>query len=419
MLAVAHSIGAVYGRDGDNIPSASQAAALMEQNSIARVRIYDHNATILQAFASTQVRVIIAVADGEVAGLASGPAGSDAWVSQNISPYIQNTNIDAIAVGNEVLTSDSTLAPLLVPAMQNLYNSLVKQGLTSIKVSAPHGLGILELSSPPSAGIFFDSLTPVLQPLLAFLVATDSFFMLNVYPFYSYLANSGNSIPLDYALSDAATPVVDSATNLQYTSSYDAQVDAVVSAMAKLNFSTLDIVVTETGWPSAGDPTTESAANYYNAQTYNQNLVKRTMNNTGTPLRPGAEIPAYIVSLYDENLRPTPPVYNTHWGLFNINGSSKYDFDYITGATTTGGGGGSGGGGGGGSGGQSPGTSPSPSSGKTWCVAKPGAANSSLQQVQELSCRSIRALHLFRAFFSLCVQFVLFMRLGLRLFVID
>jgi exo-beta-1,3-glucanase (GH17 family) len=414
ILAVAHSIGAVYGRNGDNIPSASDAATLMQQNSIARVRIYDHDSGVLQAFASTQVRVIIAVTNDEIAGLASGPAGSDAWVSANISPYIQNTNIDAIAVGNEVLTSDSTLAPVLVPAMQNLHDSLVKQGYTSVKVSAPHGLGILELSYPPSAGVFFDSLTPVLQPLLAFLNATDSFFMLNVYPFYLYITNSGNGIALDYALSDATTPVVDSVTNLQYTSLYDAQVDAVVSAMAQLNYSSIDMVVTETGWPSDGDPTNEPAANYNNARTYNQNLVKRTMNNTGTPLRPGAEIPAYIVSLYDEDLRSTPPVYNTHWGLFYINGSSKYNFDYVTGATTTGGGGG---GGGGGTGGPPPGTPPSPS-GKTWCVAKPGADNSSLQQVRQHPSSTIPALQVFSVM-SFCGWLTLLTVRGLYMWLID
>uniref|UniRef100_A0A7I4C8G2 glucan endo-1,3-beta-D-glucosidase n=1 Tax=Physcomitrium patens TaxID=3218 RepID=A0A7I4C8G2_PHYPA len=407
-LTVAHSIGAVYGRNGNNIPSASAAAALMQENTITRVRIYDHDKDVLKAFASTQVRVIIAVTNDEISDIASGSSGADAWVSKNISPYIQNTNINAIAVGNEVLISNPSLAAMLVPAMHNLHDALMKQGYNSVKVSAPHGLGILEISYPPSAGIFFDSLQGVLQPMLDFLDSTGSFFMLNVYPYYLYV-NNVNSISLDYALFSTDKPVVDGTTSLQYFSLYDAQVDAVVSAMAKLNHSTLGIVVTETGWPSDGDPTNEPAANYYNAKIYNQNLVIRSMNNSGTPLRPGTEIPAYIASLYDENLRYSPPVSNTHWGLFYTNGSSKYDFDYITGFSTRGGGGGSGGGGGGSGGGgggsggggggsggggggsggggsQTPGTSPRSSSEKVWCVAKAGSSNSSLQQGLDWAC---------------------------------
>ena len=385
MCAEAHSIGAVYGRNGDNIPTASTAASLMQDYSISRVRIYDHDTDVIQAFASTQIRVIIAVTNDEIANVAATQSAADTWVSTNVAPYIKETNINAIAVGNEVLTSDSTLSAVLLPAMQNIHTALVSQGYdTSVKVSAPHGLGILEVSYPPSSGVFFTSLETVLQPMLDFLGQTGSYFMLNVYPFYSY-ENSVTTVSLDYALFNTTTPVVDSNNNLQYWNLYDAQIDALVSAMAALNHSTLGVVVTETGWPSDGDASYEPAANYANAVTFNQALVSRTMNNSGTPLRPGEEIPAYIVSLYDEDLRTTPPASNQHWGLFYVNGTFKYDFSFLSGDTGSGGGSGSGSGNDTGSGsGSSNGTTPTASSESVWCVAKEGSSNESLQQVQSL-----------------------------------
>jgi len=122
---------------------------------------------------------------------------------------------------------------------------------------------------------------------------------------------------------------------------------------------------------------------------YNQNLVKRTMNNSGTPLRPNQEIDSYIVSLYDEDLRSVPPASNRHWGLFYPNGTFKYNFNFLNGNT-----GGSSSGGGGGTNSSTngtsppppPGTSPSSSSQNVWCVAKEGSSNASLQQGLDWAC---------------------------------
>lgn len=360
------------------------------------MRILDHDPAVIQAFASTQIRVMIAVTNDEIPVIAASLASADDWVNQYVAPYIRLTNINAIAVGSEVITTVPSLQSSLVPAMQNIHTSLVKLGYdASVKVSSPHGLGLLDISYPPSAGNFFDSLTSVVHPLLDFLQSTGAPFMLNVYPFYSY-ENSVSTVPLDYALFQPASPVVDSNNGLVYHNLYDAQVDAVIAAMAKLN-KTVGVTVTETGWPSEGDASYEPAANYANARQYNQNLVKRTMNNSGTPMRPNVEIDSYIVSLYDENLRSTPPLSAQHWGLFYTNGTFKYGFSFLNGSDTYGGGGGGGSPGPPGSPGTPPGTpgaTPSPpgsggggSSGgavsgqKVWCVAKAGASNNSLQQV--------------------------------------
>jgi hypothetical protein len=195
--------------------------------------------------------------------------------------------------------------------------------------------------------------------MLAFLAATDSFFMLNVYPFLSYEYNP-NSIPLNYAVFNFPSGVLDTGSNLTYYSLYDAQVDALISAISALNYSSLTVMITETGWPSAG-ASSEPAANYDNANAYLSNLVRATQTSAGTPLRPGQEIDAYIYDLYDEDLNSGQDS-NQHFGLFYANGTSKYDIDFVTGSSGNGspsgpvagpGGSGSGGGNGSGSGGGS------------------------------------------------------------------
>ena len=54
---------------------------------------------------------------------------------------------------------------------------------------------------------------------------------------------------------------------LAYTNVFDAMVDSVCSGLEKSNGSSLDVVVSETGWPTAG------GANIKNAVTHNNNLI--------------------------------------------------------------------------------------------------------------------------------------------------
>lgn len=335
-----------YGRNGDNLPTPSQTVQLLRNLGITQVRIYDADPTVLSAFQNTNLQLVVGVLNSEVVDIGSSSTSANTWVTTRILPFLNSTNIYAIAVGNEVLTGFTNASSSLVPAMNNIYAALVANNLQNIRVSTPCSMELLSQSYVPSSGEFNGSYTETFL-LLNFLSQTSSPYMLNVYPWKAYTAES-TAIALDYALLNTNAGVYDSGTNFTYVSLFDAQVDAVYSALARANHSDLVVVVSETGWPTTGD-TEEVGASITNAQTYNANLVKHLVNKTGTPVRPGIEIDTFLYELYNENLN-VGPASQRNFGMFNVDSTPLYTVN-LNGSS--------------GSGGVSSNTFR-----QTWCIAK-------------------------------------------------
>ncbi|KAH8934751.1 hypothetical protein BDL97_18G100400 [Sphagnum fallax] len=307
-IGVEGAIGVNYGRVADNLPQPTVVANLVQRLGIKHVKIYDTNATVLSAFANTGISVIVAVPNNEIVSLASSPCAALTWVQTNVKNFFPATQITYIVVGNEVLSGDSSIWPSLVPAMQQIYSALRFYSLdTNIKVSTPHSLGVLAASFPPSVGVFQPNIaTSIMAPLLSFLSSTQSAFMIDAYPYFAYLADGGQNIALNYALIEpGAVGFTDSNSGLHYSSLIDAMLDATIYAMKALNFNNIPLILTESGWPSEGDPN-EIGASVANAEIYNNNLVRHVTvaQPLGTPLRPGVEIDTYIFALFNEDLKP-------------------------------------------------------------------------------------------------------------------
>lgn len=319
------AIGVNYGRVANNLPPPSQVAKFLAQDTyIDGIKLYDADPSTLLAFAYTGIAVDVAVPSELIPSLTS-LAFARHWVQNNILPYVQATNITRILVGNEVISAaKKPLIASLVPAMQNLHTALSGLALERrVKVSTPHSLGILSASSPPSIGKFRSGYdTSVIKPLLSFLRATDSPFMVNAYPFFGFTPET-----LDYALFRPNNGVIDHNTNLMYTNMLDAQLDAVFSAMKLLGFDDIDIVVAETGWPSVGDPS-QVGISLQNARDYNKNLVRHLASGMGTPLMPNRTFDAYIFSLFNENLKPGPTS-ERNFGLFHPDMSPVYEIGIL------------------------------------------------------------------------------------------
>ncbi|KAL8145214.1 hypothetical protein AgCh_003421 [Apium graveolens] len=116
--------------------------------------------------------------------------------------------------------------------------------------------------------------------------------------------------------------VKDSGNGNVYMSLF-AQLDAVFAALDALNFNDIKVVVSETGWPSAGGDT-EFGAGADNAAAYNGNLVRRVLTGGGTPLRPNDKHNVFLFALFNENQK-TGPVSERNYGLFYPNTEKVYD----------------------------------------------------------------------------------------------
>lgn len=318
-------IGVNIGTALSNMPDPTQMVALLKAQQIRHVRLFDADKAILLALANTGIHVTVSVPNDQLLGIGQSNATAANWVSRNIIAYVPATNITAISVGSEVLTTLPNAAPILVSAMTFIHSALVASNLGSqIKVSTPHASSIILDPFPPSQAFFNRSWEPVMVPLLKFLQSTGSHLMLNVYPYYDYMKATG-AISLDYALFRPLLPTkeaVDLNTLLHYTNVFDAVVDAAYFAMSYLNFTNIPVVVTESGWPSKGD-SSEPDATLDNANTYNSNLIRHVLNNTGTPKHPGIAVSTFIYELYNEDARPGP-VSEKNWGLFDSNGVPVY-----------------------------------------------------------------------------------------------
>ena len=243
------------------------------------------------------------------------------WLQTNIFSHIPPTQIKYLAVGNEVFSKDPYFTPFVVPSIVNLHQALRSINLDQlIKISTPHAASVLSGSFPPSNGCFSSDTRQQMAPLLQFLQDTDSPFMVNVYPFFSYI-NNKKDIELDYVL--FRTPNVTFDEGLIYDNLFDATLDSFVAAMEKEGFGGVRLVVSETGWPTGGG----EAAGTENASAYNGNVVSRALGNVGTPRRPGVEVEVFLFDLFDENGK-NGDEYEKHFGVFRVNGDKAYDVSF-------------------------------------------------------------------------------------------
>ncbi|KAL8162892.1 hypothetical protein V2J09_014381 [Rumex salicifolius] len=327
-------IGVNYGTIGNNLLSPYQSIELIKSMNVGNVKLYDANPETLKLLAGTDLRVSIMVPNDEIPVLAANESMADQWIVNNVLPYLPRTIIRTIMVGNEILSNyNQAQWDGLVQTMRFIRNSLKARNIHNVKIGTPLAMDVLNSSFPPSSGSFKANLLPTIVPLLYFLNSTNSFFNLDVYPYFPWSFDPVN-INLDFALFRGARLTYrDPASGLLYTNLLDQMIDSVYFAMEKLGFRNIRIAISETGWPNAGD-VDEPGANVYNAATYNRNLARKIMADPpiGTPARPGTVIPTFLFSLYDENLKGGPGT-ERHWGLHRHDGVPVYEID-LTGMNT-------------------------------------------------------------------------------------
>ncbi|KAK4835671.1 hypothetical protein QYF36_012835 [Acer negundo] len=365
-------VGVNYGQVADNLPPPAATVKLLQSTSIQKVRLYGADPAIIRALANTGIGIVIGAGSGDIPSLAADPNAAAQWVNSNVLPFYPASKIILITVGNEVMISnDQNLISQLLPAMQNLQNALNSASLGGkIKVSTVHAMSVLAQSDPPSSGLFIPGLQNTMRGLLQFLKDTGSPFTINPYPFFAYQSDPRPET-LAFCLFQPNSGRVDSRTGIKYMNMFDAQVDAVHSALNAMGFKDVEIVVAETGWPYRGDPN-EVGTSVENAKAYNGNLVNHLRSLVGTPLMPGKSVDTYLFALYDENQKPGPASERA-FGLFKPDLSATYDAGLSKTSQTP----------------STPVTPVTPSTKPTatgWCVPKTGVSDAQLQAGLDYAC---------------------------------
>ncbi|XP_047977673.1 probable glucan endo-1,3-beta-glucosidase BG3 [Salvia hispanica] len=340
----AGQVGTFYGRLGNNLPSSAATVRLYQQNNIRRMRLFDPHGPTLRALNGTNIRLMMGVSHSDLRDLANCPQAASAWVRRNILRF-PNVTFRQIIVGNEIDPA-SELGPFVFPAIQNVYRAVRAAGLGGqIKVSTSISINLLTRYSPPQAARFKCSVNWFIRPIVEFVTETNAPLHFNVFPFYAYL-NDRRNINLSFALLQPNSGVVLGGVyydNLFYVI-YDAFIAAVDKIIAQAPQLSLNGIGEEKKTPdgrhsgSSGhgsdgshpgrsiDALTDGPINtLQNARIYINNLMRVVRN--GTPMRPARPIETYIVSMFDENLRPGPS-YDRTFGIFLPNGQPKFPFRF-------------------------------------------------------------------------------------------
>lgn len=315
-------IGANWGTQTSHPLSPNIVVQMLRDNGIQKVKLFDAEDSTLIALKKTNIEVMVGIPNELLESLATSMQSAENWVARNVSGYVSDgVNIRYVAVGNEpfLKTFNGSFLQTTFPALQNIQSALIKAGLSSqVKVTCPQNADVYQSETgKPSDGDFRADIRDFILPIVKFLNDNASPFTVNIYPFISLYTSP--DFPIDYAFFDGSnSSVPDGATT--YTNMFDANHDTLVWALRKNGFPNLPIIIGEIGWPTDGDMN----ANPQLAQKFNQGFLKHISNGQGTPMKPGP-VNAYLFSLIDEDQKSIQPGnFERHWGLFNYDGSAKY-----------------------------------------------------------------------------------------------
>nr|DAD29547.1 TPA_asm: hypothetical protein HUJ06_031015 [Nelumbo nucifera] len=277
------------------------------------MRLYFPRDDILQALKGSTIELMLGIPSEQLRNISSNdPTPSFSWVYKYVNASRNDIRFRYIAVGNEVTMAEWEY---VLPAMKNIYRALEAAGLQDqIKVSTAVFSGHISATYPPRNSVFNSQIRPFMREIVAFLLEKQAPLLANVYPFFAYLSNQAQ-IPSEYVFFTSPT-----VNEIGYQNLFDAMLDGFYYALEKEGGSSLEIVVSETGWPNAGD----SISTTENAQKYYSNLIQHVNSGKGTPKRPGKTIETYLFAMFDENQKGEYER-EKHFGLFFPNKLPKYD----------------------------------------------------------------------------------------------
>ncbi|XVF83859.1 hypothetical protein PTKIN_Ptkin16aG0527200 [Pterospermum kingtungense] len=305
---------------------------------ITTVRLLNPDPSLIKAFAFTNTSLLLSIPNPLLPTLSSNFSAAFQWLNRHVLPFYPRSNITLISVGNCVLssTTEEDLSPYLFRAMRNVQRAIQELGIGKIPISTTFSFfSTITTAFPPSSAQFQQPVGDIIiKPLLQFLEETNSFFLINLYPYNMFRLNS--EIPIGFALfqENPFNFRDDLVTGVRYFNLFDMMVDAVIAAMAEMGHANIPVIVAETGWPSGGGQAGEVEANGVYAEMYLKGLVKHLRSGVGTPLKREGIAEVYVYELMDHEGGDIES--SRKWGILSENMTMKYDVEFSIGAKNSG-----------------------------------------------------------------------------------
>jgi exo-beta-1,3-glucanase (GH17 family) len=314
-------VGINYGRLASNPLPHNVAIEKIKSIGAKAIKLFDTDTKVLENLRNSGLRVMTAIPNGELEKYAHDSHSCMQYAKTIRSFLDQGVQIEWVAVGNELTAFwyKDKYTMLLMPTLIKLRDAFASQELSGrVKLVVPPDLSILSISYPPSASEFRPELVPLMKDILYFLRNNGNApFVVNQYAMITKHENP--DIPLPFALLDSRNQGYDDAGR-HYSNLFEAQVNAVYHAIAKVGYATDNIMIGECGWASAGCPVAGEA----NAQTFLTNFLEVRKRGTPCIRKP---IPAFIFAFIDENQKDTSgghTEFERYWGLFREDGRPKF-----------------------------------------------------------------------------------------------
>uniref|UniRef100_A0A0D9VA43 Glucan endo-1,3-beta-D-glucosidase n=1 Tax=Leersia perrieri TaxID=77586 RepID=A0A0D9VA43_9ORYZ len=207
-----------------------------------------------------------------------------------------------------------------LPPASDVVKLYKSKGIDSMRIYFPR-TDILRALTGSKIAVTMDTGNDILTSLATDPSAAANWVNQNIKPYYPGVSFRYIAVGNEYATFRPGTTVTDDGNGLTYTNLFDAMVDAVYAALDDAGTPDVAVVVSESGWPSAGG----FGANVGNAQGYNQRLIDHVKG--GTPRKPGKALETYVFAMFNENGK-TGAETERHFGLFNPNKSPSYGVQF-------------------------------------------------------------------------------------------
>lgn len=131
-------LGTYYGLDGDNLPPPWKVVQLCKKYYIRRVRLYEPNIDVLNAFRGSEIDLSFGIPNNLLTNMATNKSVVEEWFNTFIKPYINDFKINYIIVGDKAIPG---LDGSILPVMMFLQDLLNTHFLGQVKLTTLVGYG--------------------------------------------------------------------------------------------------------------------------------------------------------------------------------------------------------------------------------------------------------------------------------------